>query len=795
MKIKKKDLRRGLAQVPINYPDPDVLPEALPDLGGVIDLDAEMVAVEALCKHLGHNEVALRSAVLEQVPVYIQNVFEPIAAMEAEYEGTVREAENSPSRRSRTTGSIAGGKSKKAYQKEEEEEGKTETQSEIASVTAYFAAHPSTPNPYYYHNLTEGLKVHREKVAEAHRREQRRASMKALKEKREEERRRKALAGRFGADAAAAQDESEQESEEEDKGHKRSGGDGGNNVHRERYQYWIQAWADLELVLLKLCRGLFFCLWHSDKPLDQLACADTIASFVAVPPTSRGQVLFASCLLRVLSREWPGIDHYRMDKYLALVRRVLQQVLLVMRRNCGSVGEEDGGRAHLFVPSDTTLVPAVSSSIASNKNPTKKSAGASSSGVTTKTTKRAKTTRADRERETAAAEEEAEAGADEESAEGESEGISRNCLNQRTTSSLTSSAALAWGIGDHLLVQHFPRDTHFHRVVREIFFLFQMHLVPNTSSVGMTMHLCDVAFDELEKAFGAGVPPALFAVAAAGIPLFAMSQGNYVEKRVLDQFFPPIAAGVLASRRATQFVNLLTSRAQREKSSGRGGKIDHAAIAAQAEAQANADTRTIITLLLFCCQAFAVCRGTVRVVRVMFSEAELVLRQTLDPDAYQTLTPSARRRRIEKEIEEVNETRHRVREERAGVKDAKRGEKRKELAEKVKQRRQELLAQRAEEVGVEEEEHEETPADKKKSKKKSKKSQVSEETSVTAVKTTKKTTPAATGLDKKSILAAIRQEEAEAKAKGKKVKVVRNTKRKKNYELTKKDLYGSDEDE
>lgn len=36
MKIKKKELRKREAQLPINYPDPTVLPEAVP--GGVIDL-------------------------------------------------------------------------------------------------------------------------------------------------------------------------------------------------------------------------------------------------------------------------------------------------------------------------------------------------------------------------------------------------------------------------------------------------------------------------------------------------------------------------------------------------------------------------------------------------------------------------------------------------------------------------------------------------------------------------------------------------------------------------------------
>lgn len=674
MKIKKKELRRGLAQLPINYPDPDVLPEALPDLGGLIDLDREMVAAETLCKQLGHNEASVRNAVLDQVPIFLDKLLRPLVAMEKEYEGN--------------------GKSKKQT-------------SEIESVRAYFAAHPATHNPYFYHNLLEGLQMHREKVAKEHRLARQRESVRSMKQQQAEERRRKESLGRYGESSLEA--EAEGDAREAVQSKRRD--PAVPNEHRQKYSVWIQSWADVELVLLKLCRGLFFCLWHSDKPLDQLACADVIASLIQRPETLRGQVLLASCLFRVLSREWPTIDHYRMDKYLALVRRALQQVLLIMRRSCGTTETKE---------------------VSDAKKPGQK--------------------RVQRE-------------------------------EKKEEAAVPSTASM---IANQMLNAFFPSDLELQRVSHEVFFFFQRQVIPNTCSVGLTMHLCDVAFDELEKAFGPGVPAALFTVAAAGIPLFAMSQGNYVEKRVLDHFFPPIASGVLASRRATQLSTLKMRQAK-----GRVKEAEVIAIEEAAQAQAHAETQEIVAQLVDCCQRYAVSRGTVRVVRVMFSEAEMVLRQTLTPELYEPMPPSAMRRRIQREIDEVNEVRRRVVEERTGVKEAKRGEKRKALLEKVKARRAAMLLEDEEEKKEDEapERPDKTVMEKasKKQKKAKKEGTAVKDSDKGAAKEEKKT------VDKKAIIEMIKREEAEAE-KSKK-KLIRSTKRKKNYVLTKEDLYGGSEDD
>eukprot|EP00658_Telonema_sp_P-2_P070406 TRINITY_DN5992_c0_g1_i4.p1 TRINITY_DN5992_c0_g1~~TRINITY_DN5992_c0_g1_i4.p1 ORF type:complete len:173 (-),score=68.73 TRINITY_DN5992_c0_g1_i4:25-543(-) len=66
------------------------------------------------------------------------------------------------------------------------------------------------------------------------------------------------------------------------------------------------------------------------------------------------------------------------------------------------------------------------------------------------------------------------------------------------------------------------------------------------SSVGLTMHLMDLFLDELIRS---DVPVDLFVYLSEQVPLFVMSKGNFVEKRVLDNFVTPVVSGVLDERR------------------------------------------------------------------------------------------------------------------------------------------------------------------------------------------------------------------------------------------------------
>ncbi|CAM37728.1 conserved hypothetical protein [Leishmania braziliensis MHOM/BR/75/M2904] len=658
MKIKKKDLRKREAQLPINYPDPDVLPDSLP--GGIINLETEMVQVEILCKRLAHNEVAVRDAVLAEVPHYLERLTDAMAEMEKAYEA------------------------------------------EIAEVRAYFTTHPKTPNPYRYENLPLALQQFREKATEQERKDRRRMTMREFRHRQAQERRDKESYGRYGSpagDSVAGNDVDPEASL--NAGPKPAHVYQGQNVHRERYQTWMEAWCNLELVFLKLCRGIFFCLWHSDKPLVQLACAQKIADLLHAPRSTRCKVLFYGSLFRVLAREWPTIDRYRMDKYLALVRRMVFGYVKFVKdvRDDNAMG-----------PSLSTF-PAKrdSNASAAQRSPSEKSK---------KSTKRSR---------------------DGEGAEAEAED---------DTTALGSLWKTAAGISQASLRKYMGTATAAVNVAGEIFYILQRQIFSSSTSVGLTMHICDVAFDELVRA---ELGTNLFLALSAGIPLYAMSQGNYVEKRVLDNFFPPLAGGVYAQRRAEQLAQAMRAKAlgAQKRASKRNGNGDPTAspeaIEALAAEQAAAEARTVMQEVAFCCSKYAVARGVACEARPMFSEAELIMRQSADPEHFEPLTHTAQRRRIEQELKEVDGTREKVRSERQAMREMKMQDRHAALKEKVKAREAAVLAEKGHK---------------------------------------------AAGVSKSVLRKQIIAEEMRAKR-----KPVHNTKRKKAYNLTKKDLYGDPDEE
>ncbi|QDS74491.1 hypothetical protein FKW77_006957 [Venturia effusa] len=77
-----------------------------------------------------------------------------------------------------------------------------------------------------------------------------------------------------------------------------------------------------ELELLKLWKGLYYCMWMSDKPRNQQQLARDLASLVNDLP-KEVVVPFLDAFWKTMSREWGGIDVLRMDKFLYLVRQYL----------------------------------------------------------------------------------------------------------------------------------------------------------------------------------------------------------------------------------------------------------------------------------------------------------------------------------------------------------------------------------------------------------------------------------------------------------------------------------------
>ncbi|XP_077990193.1 ribosomal RNA processing protein 1 homolog A-like [Glandiceps talaboti] len=97
----------------------------------------------------------------------------------------------------------------------------------------------------------------------------------------------------------------------------------------KRLRKWIAARSKLnkyafdETDLLKIWKGLFYCMWMSDKPLIQEELAETISHLIHAFQSPQSALLFIDTFFQTMTREWAGIDRLRMDKFYLLVRKCL----------------------------------------------------------------------------------------------------------------------------------------------------------------------------------------------------------------------------------------------------------------------------------------------------------------------------------------------------------------------------------------------------------------------------------------------------------------------------------------
>ncbi|KAL1629868.1 hypothetical protein SLS56_005137 [Neofusicoccum ribis] len=86
-----------------------------------------------------------------------------------------------------------------------------------------------------------------------------------------------------------------------------------------------------EIELLKLWKGLFFCMWQSDKPRTQQQLATDLADLIFIMPLDAA-LDFLAAFWKTMAREWVGIDRLRMDKFLFLVRQYLNASFRLVAR-------------------------------------------------------------------------------------------------------------------------------------------------------------------------------------------------------------------------------------------------------------------------------------------------------------------------------------------------------------------------------------------------------------------------------------------------------------------------------
>uniref|UniRef100_A0A914VSN6 Uncharacterized protein n=1 Tax=Plectus sambesii TaxID=2011161 RepID=A0A914VSN6_9BILA len=77
---------------------------------------------------------------------------------------------------------------------------------------------------------------------------------------------------------------------------------------------------------LKLWKGLYYCMWMQDKMLIQEELADNMALLINHLGSDDQVFLFTETFFITMGREWHGIDRWRLDKFLMLLRRLVRSL-------------------------------------------------------------------------------------------------------------------------------------------------------------------------------------------------------------------------------------------------------------------------------------------------------------------------------------------------------------------------------------------------------------------------------------------------------------------------------------
>ncbi|KAI3929249.1 hypothetical protein MKX01_006485 [Papaver californicum] len=83
----------------------------------------------------------------------------------------------------------------------------------------------------------------------------------------------------------------------------------------------------------KIWKGLFYCVWHSDKQQVQLELINNLSSLLVTFDDLNLSVQYFEVFLITMRREWSGIDYLRLDKFYLLIRKFLHQFFNLLKKN------------------------------------------------------------------------------------------------------------------------------------------------------------------------------------------------------------------------------------------------------------------------------------------------------------------------------------------------------------------------------------------------------------------------------------------------------------------------------
>lgn len=83
---------------------------------------------------------------------------------------------------------------------------------------------------------------------------------------------------------------------------------------------------------MRIWKGLYYNMWYSDKPLVQEDLAEQLGKLLeCFEGNLQYSVDFFGAFLKTMCIEWFGIDQWRMDKFLMLVRRMLRYMFKLLK--------------------------------------------------------------------------------------------------------------------------------------------------------------------------------------------------------------------------------------------------------------------------------------------------------------------------------------------------------------------------------------------------------------------------------------------------------------------------------
>ncbi|KAL0216406.1 hypothetical protein P9112_008590 [Eukaryota sp. TZLM1-RC] len=109
-----------------------------------------------------------------------------------------------------------------------------------------------------------------------------------------------------------------------------------------------------DLYFKRVLHGLFYCIWHSDKPLVQASLSERVSSCIQMLNEDQA-VRFFTFLLTELGRQWGNIDNLRLDKFLYLIRLLLRRAMTCSLSN--SDYAESFGESLTTMMSDEKILP------------------------------------------------------------------------------------------------------------------------------------------------------------------------------------------------------------------------------------------------------------------------------------------------------------------------------------------------------------------------------------------------------------------------------------------------------